>query len=58
MYLTRQLTDLSLVEIGRLFGGRDHTTVLYACDKVGTMIGADSEFADKINGLISTLSAG
>ncbi len=58
MYLTRQLTDLSLVEIGRLFGGRDHTTVLYACDKVGTMIGADSEFADKINGLISTLAAG
>ena len=58
MYLTRQLTDLSLVEIGQLFGGRDHTTVLYACDKVGAMIGTDSEFADKINGMISTLAAG
>jgi len=58
MYLTRQLTDLSLVEIGRLFGGRDHTTVLYACEKVGTMITADSEFASRINGLISTLASG
>ncbi len=58
MYLTRQLTDLSLVEIGRMFGGRDHTTVIYACDKVGTMIATDSEFADKINGLISTLASG
>jgi len=58
MYLTRQLTDLSLVEIGRMFGGRDHSTVLYACDKVGAMITADSEFADKINGLISTLASG
>jgi chromosomal replication initiator protein len=58
MYLTRQLTDLSLVEIGRLFGGRDHTTVLYACEKVAGMITADSEFAGRINGLISTLASG
>jgi len=58
MYLTRQLTDLSLVEIGRMFGGRDHTTVIYACDKVGELITGDSEFADKVNGLISTLASG
>jgi chromosomal replication initiator protein len=58
MYLMRQLTDLSLVEIGRMFGGRDHTTVLYACDKVGTMITDDTQFADKVNGLISTLASG
>ena len=58
MYLMRQLTDLSLVEIGRLFGGRDHTTVLYACDKVAVMISADTLFQDKINGLISTLASG
>jgi chromosomal replication initiator protein len=58
MYLTRQLTDLSLVEIGRMFGGRDHTTVMYACDKVGTMITKDDGFAEKINGLISTLASG
>jgi chromosomal replication initiator protein len=58
MFLIRQLTDLSLAEIGRLFGGRDHTTVLYACEKVGTMATEDNQFAEKINGLISTLASG
>jgi chromosomal replication initiator protein len=58
MYLMRQVTDLSLVEIGRMFGGRDHTTVMYACDKVGLMITTDPPFADKINGLISTMASG
>ena len=58
MYLLRQLTDLSLVEIGRVFGGRDHSTVLYACDRVGDHVSKDVAFADKINGLISTLAAG
>jgi len=57
MYLTRQLTELSLVEIGRLFGNRDHTTVLYACEKVTGMIAADSDMADKVNALISTLAS-
>jgi chromosomal replication initiator protein len=57
MYLTRQLTDLSLGEIGRLFGGRDHTTVIYACDKVATMIKTDPSFTEKINGLISTIAS-
>src|SRR5205085_2714465 len=55
MYLTRQLTDLSLAEIGRIYGGRDHTTVIYACEKVGQMIRDDSHFADKVNAMISTL---
>jgi chromosomal replication initiator protein len=34
MYLSRDLTDFSLSEIGRYFGGRDHTTVLHACEKI------------------------
>jgi chromosomal replication initiator protein len=58
MYLVRQLTELSLVEIGRLFGGRDHTTVIYACEKVGREMTTDSELAEKVNGLISTLASG
>jgi chromosomal replication initiator protein len=38
MHLCRQLTDLPLVEIGQAFGGRDHTTVIHACDKVDSQI--------------------
>jgi chromosomal replication initiator protein len=34
MYLVRDLTDLSLPKIGEVFGGRDHTTVLHACQKI------------------------
>lgn len=58
MYLLRQLTDLSLVEIGRVFGGRDHTTVMYACERVAEKIAAEDAFRDKVNGLISTLASG
>jgi chromosomal replication initiator protein len=36
MYLARKLTGLSLTEIGKYFGGRDHSTVLHACRKIST----------------------
>lgn len=36
MYLTRELTELSLPKIGEFYGGRDHTTVLHACDKMAS----------------------
>jgi len=58
MYLIRQLTSLSLLEIGRMFSGRDHTTVMYACEKVSSLIATDEEFSEKINSLISTLASG
>jgi chromosomal replication initiator protein len=38
MYLSRELTDLSLPQIAREFGGRDHTTVLHACRRVTTAL--------------------
>jgi chromosomal replication initiator protein len=41
MYLARQLTDLSLEQIGRYFGGRDHSTVLYACRKLHKALAHD-----------------
>ena len=34
MYLTREMTNLSLPQIGQVFGNRDHTTVLHGCDKI------------------------
>lgn len=36
MYITRDMTELSLPKIGECFGNRDHTTVLHACDKIST----------------------
>ncbi|WP_024621731.1 chromosomal replication initiator protein DnaA [Metaclostridioides mangenotii] len=55
MYLTRELTDLSLPKIGEEFGGRDHTTVIHACDKVSKDIEADEDIKYKINKIISEL---
>jgi len=57
MYLMRHLTDLSLVEIGRVFGGRDHSTVIHACKQVAERLQGDDSFRDKVNGLFSTVSS-
>jgi chromosomal replication initiator protein len=38
MYLCRELTNLSLPKIGQQFGGRDHTTVIHACKKIGSLM--------------------
>lgn len=43
MYLAKELTTKSLPELGSLFGGRDHTTVIYACRKI-----ADERIADEV----------
>jgi chromosomal replication initiator protein len=45
MNLLRQLTPLSLEEIGRHFGGRDHSTVLYAIEKMNSRRRVDANFA-------------
>ena len=51
MYLSRELTDLSLPKIGASFGGRDHTTVLHACDKISNEIKINQTLADEIKEL-------
>ncbi|MGB3367060.1 MAG: chromosomal replication initiator protein DnaA [Acidaminobacteraceae bacterium] len=48
MYLTREMTDLSLPKIGEEFGGRDHTTVIHAYDKISRDILESSELKNKI----------
>jgi chromosomal replication initiator protein len=48
MYLAKILTLRSLPEIGRRFGGRDHTTVLHAVRKIEALAGNDSAFAEEI----------
>ena len=51
MYLTRELTELSLPKIGQEFGGRDHSTVIHACDKIRSDIEKDTELAVEIESL-------
>jgi len=48
MYLAKQLTSRSLPEIGRKFGGRDHTTVMHAVKKVEELRERDSTFAEDV----------
>lgn len=55
MYLTRHLTDLSLPKIGQHFGGRDHTTVLHACDKINHLIRTDREVFEQVTRLSQDL---
>ena len=57
MYLAKQLTSRSLPEIGRKFGGRDHTTVMHAVRKVEELREADAAFADDVNLLRRLLEA-
>ena len=51
MYLAKKLTSRSLPEIGRRFGGRDHTTVLHAVRKIEHLVGNDTSLADEIESL-------
>jgi chromosomal replication initiator protein len=51
IFLTRDLTDLSLPQIGRLYGGRDHTTVLNSLRRVEAGLDDDPELAEKIREL-------
>jgi chromosomal replication initiator protein len=43
MYLSRELTDYSLPKIGEAFGGRDHTTVIHAHEKIATALQQDQD---------------
>ena len=49
MYLARQLTSRSLPDIGRRFGGRDHTTVLHACKRITTLCQNDPVFQQEVD---------
>ena len=56
MYLSRELTDASLPAIGRSFGGRDHTTVMYAVQKVATQMGGEGDMLTDVEALTSRLT--
>ncbi|PKG25882.1 chromosomal replication initiator protein DnaA [Cytobacillus horneckiae] len=48
MYLSRELTDFSLPKIGEEFGGRDHTTVIHAHEKISKMLQSDTQFQKQV----------
>lgn len=55
MYLCRSLTDNSLKMIGAAFGGRDHSTVIHACDLISQRMAADSAFRERIDKISASL---
>ncbi|MGI6558946.1 MAG: chromosomal replication initiator protein DnaA [Limnochordia bacterium] len=57
MYLCRELTDSSLPQIGDHFGGRDHSTVIHACDKIANDLTQDPSLAAEVQELIRILSS-
>ena len=57
MYLSKQLTTRSLPEIGRKFGGRDHTTVIHAVRKVESLRESDPSIEEDVDLLLRSLEA-
>ena len=56
MFLARKLTSHSLQEIGGYFGGRDHTTVMYAFDKIRRELDRDTELTQTLERLKTKLT--
>ena len=57
MYLSKKLTSRSLPEIGRKFGGRDHTTVIHAVKKVDQLKSESNKFDEDINVLMQIITS-
>jgi chromosomal replication initiator protein len=55
MYLCREQTNLSLPKIGQLFGGRDHTTVMYACRKVAEWMKERRSFYNEVTEILTRI---
>lgn len=55
MYISRELTDLSLPEIGTLFGGKDHTTVLHSYNKIKDEINKNGSVKNKVDKIIQVI---
>jgi chromosomal replication initiator protein len=56
MYLVKQMTDASLPEIGRHFGGRHHTTVMHSIAKIHKLRSSEAELDHAISKLLASLT--
>ena len=57
MYLIRRMISMSLVDIGKEFGGRDHATVLHSLDKVETKMRSDPAFAEVVKAITTNINS-
>lgn len=57
MYLIHKYTDMSYSQLGRLFGKRDHSTVLYACNQIAHRISVDKQFRREVEELEAALKS-
>jgi len=56
MYLSRKLLDVSLPDVGKFFGGRDHSTVIHSCEKIANEIELDTKLRDMVNDLEKSIN--
>ena len=56
MYLSREMTDASFPEIGREFGGKDHTTIIHACRQIEKAMENDSSLRTRVESLKDEIS--
>jgi chromosomal replication initiator protein len=56
MYVVRELTDLSYPAIARDFGGRDHTTVIHAVEKIGSLMPERKQVFNQVQALIKDIT--
>jgi chromosomal replication initiator protein len=57
MYLSRELLDMPLTKIGESFGGRDHSTVINACEKVDKMLKENEDYVSVVSELKSLIKS-
>ena len=58
MFLTRELTSLSLPQIGALYGNRDHSTVMHACSQINTSVTESDVLASQVSDLRQMIKGG
>jgi chromosomal replication initiator protein len=56
MYVVRELLGTPLQQIGQIYGGRDHSTVLYSIRKVASRLGDDTDFRNRVEDVMSELT--
>ena len=57
MYIAREITDSSLPKIGQVFGGRDHTTVMHAFDKISNEMGNNGGIKEAVEAILNNLKS-